>query len=620
MTGLTRRRPARSKGSRPRADANRYPPISDYALIADCHSAALVSRSGSIDWCCMPRLDAGSVFGRLLRWDDGGYCSVAPATQSEVSRRYLEDTLVLETTFRTGGGEVRLFDCMTMRRGGAEEPYQQILRVVEGVRGQTRLRAVVCPRFDYGEVTPWIRQHAVRCYSAIGGNDALVVQSDADIAPGRHDLEATFTVRPGERIRLSITFVRPEDLDSQSPPEPLQPEDLDRRLDETIKWWRRWASKVEVDERFPDPITRSAIVLKSLSNAPTGAIAAAPTTSLPEVPGGQSNWDYRYTWIRDSSFAVRSLADLGCEAEADGFRRFVERSAAGNAHDLQVLYGVGGERRLPELVLGAAEGYRGAKPVRVGNAAATQLQLDVYGELLDLSWRWHLRGHSPDDDYWRFIVDLVEAAATRWPQPDQGLWEDRGRARHYVHSKVMCWAALDRGIRLAEECLRSAPTRRWTQIRDRIRRAIERNGYDPARGVFVRVFDGKAVDAALLLLPVVDFVAWDDERMVRTADAVRRRLDDHGLLRRYPSRSGSPREGAFLPASFWLVECLARQGRQEEAQDVFDRTMATANDLGLFSEEFDTLTGEMLGNFPQALTHLSHISAALALREADNRA
>jgi len=593
---------------------DRYPPIADYALLSDCHSSALVSRAGSIDWCCMPRFDAGSCFGRILDWDRGGWCSIAPTGDHSVSRRYIEDTLVLETTFRAGGGECTVTDCFAMRRGGRESPRRQLIRTVEGIRGRIEMEIVVVPRFDYGEIRPWIRHLGVREYSAIGGTDGLLITSDADIAPsGLHELRASMAVRAGERVRLSIQYVLPEHLDEGRPPAP-QPQELDRHLDETIAWWKRWAGRGRMEGRDAEAAIRSAIVLKGLTNAPTGAIVAAPTTSLPEAWGGSRNWDYRYSWIRDSSFTVRSLAELGYDAEADGFRRFIERSAAGSAEDLQVAYGVAGERRLTELTLGELEGYRGARPVRIGNAASDQVQLDMYGELLELAWRWHERGRSPDDDYWRFLVELIEAAGARWQEPDRGIWEIRGRPVHFVHSKVMCWAALDRGLTLAKECSRRAPTRRWTQVRDRIRRAVEAKGYDRTRGVFVRSFGARALDSSLLLLPTTGFVAWDDERMVRTADAIREELDEGGLLVRYRGADGlKGREGVFLACSFWLVECLARQGRLTEAREVFDATASTGNDLGLFSEEHDPARGAMLGNFPQGLTHLSHIAAAVAL-------
>jgi GH15 family glucan-1,4-alpha-glucosidase len=369
---------------------------------------------------------------------------------------------------------------------------------------------------------------------------------------------------------------------------------------------------------------RSAIVLKALANRSTGAIVAAPTTSLPEAPGAGLNWDYRCSWVRDSTFSARALTEIGFREEADAFRRFVERSAAGSADGVRTMYGIGGERRLTEVAVDGVEGYRGARPVRIGNAASNQLQLDVYGELVELAWRWHERGHAPDDDYWRFLLDVVDTVAENWGKPDRGIWEIRGEPRHFVHSKAMCWAALDRGIALAEESLRRAPLERWRKERDRLRRAVEREGYDDERGVFVQAFGTRELDAALLLLPVVGFVAWDDERMVRTADAIRSELGVDGLLLRYrpdePLQGGpTAREGAFLPCSFWLAECLAHQARDDEAREVFDRCASCGNDLGLFSEEYDVEAGEMLGNFPQALTHLSYISAAAALADRPSR-
>jgi len=355
----------------------------------------------------------------------------------------------------------------------------------------------------------------------------------------------------------------------------------------------------------------SAAVVKGLVYAPTGGIAA-PTTSLPERPGGDLNWDYRYSWIRDSFFSVRSLAEMGFTSEAEDFRRFVQRTAAGAADGLQIMYGVGGERRLTEETLDRLEGYRGARPVRAGNAASGQLQLDVYGELLELSWIWHRRGNSPEEDYWEFLADLVETAAGRWKEPDHGTWEVRGDGEHFVRSKVMCWVALDRGIRLSEECQCPAPVEEWRKVREEIRAAVESDGYDEELGTFVRAFGSKGLDAALLLLPKVGFIAYDDGRMIRTADAIRQQFDDDGLLKRYPR---SDEEGAFLACSFWLAECLAHQGRTGDDRTVFDRAVSTGNDLGLFSEEYHTQTAEMLGNFPQGLTHVSHISAAIAMEE-----
>ena len=588
-------------------------------MIGDCHSAALVSRTGSIDWCCLPRFDAGSAFGRLLDRDRGGHCSIRPRARSvHTRRRYLENTLVLETVVRAGGAEARMIDGLTMPSGPGRD--REILRAVDGLRGRMSFEIEVEPRFDCGRLRPWITQLGVHCYAAVGGDDCLIVWSDADLEPvGEDALRGRFEVGEGQRVRLAIRYIRPHELDGGRGQD-FDPTDLDDRLERTIEWWREWASHGSMDHPHGSAALRSAITLKAMTYAPTGAMIAAATTSLPESPQGARTWDYRYSWIRDSAFAVRSLARLGFEEEADGFRRFVERSAAGHAEDLRILFGVGGERHLMESTVPELEGYRGAKPVRIGNGASTQLQLDVYGHVVELAWRWHQRGHSPDDDYWRFLMDIVETAAARWEERDRGIWEVRGRRQHFVHSKVMCWAALDRGIRLATECGRRAPLRRWRQVRREIRSAVEQHGYDRKRGVFTRSFGTKSMDAALLLLPQVDFVPVDDERMMRTVDEVRKDLGQDGLLLRYRVSDGiDAPEGVFLPASFWAVECLAGQGRLEEAEALFERAVAAANDLGLFSEEYDPGTYHMLGNFPQALTHMSHIGASVAIAAAANQ-
>jgi GH15 family glucan-1,4-alpha-glucosidase len=594
-----------------------YPPINDYALIGDGHSAALVSRSGSIDWCCMPRMDDASIFGRLLDWEEGGHCTIQPDEPDvDTSRTYLGDTMVLETTFRCASGSARVVDCFTMHEGGATDPHRQLLRTIEGIHGEVPMIVEVAPRFDYGAVRPWLRLHDAGVWSAVGGDDAIVIGGDVPLERHEgHDLRCVLSVRAGSRHRLSIASHRPEAIDP-APPDQPGADELDERLEETLEWWRQWCRQARPSGPDADAATRSALVLKALIHAPTGAMAAAATTSLPEAMGGARNWDYRYSWIRDSVFAVRSLAELGWTNEADGFRRFVERSAAGQADELQIMFGLGGERRLTELEL-PLEGYRRSAPVRVGNAAAVQLQLDVYGELLDLAWRWHQRGLSPDDDYWRFLLDLVDTACRRWKEPDRGIWELRGDPRHLVHSKAMCWVAVDRGIRLAEDCLRQAPLDRWKRTRAQIRRDIERHGVDPDRGCLVQAYGATDVDASLLLLPSFGFLEVDDPVMVATVDAVRADLDDGGLTRRYNSDDGlEGEEGTFIACAFWLAECLADQGRVAEAREVYDRAASTCNDLGLFAEEFDTAAGEACGNFPQALTHLSQMSAAVALAQA----
>jgi GH15 family glucan-1,4-alpha-glucosidase len=416
---------------------------------------------------------------------------------------------------------------------------------------------------------------------------------------------------------LSIQFLWPEHLDSHMPGVP-DAHSCDERLEETLLWWRNWSSQSDLKGPARSRTVRSAIVLKALTYAPTGAIAAAPTTSLPEAPGGERNWDYRFSWVRDSFFTVRSLAELGFSAEANGFRRFIERTAAGDAEDLQIVYGIDGERRLTEITLDDINGYRGARPVRIGNRASEQLQLDVYGELLELAWSWTQRNQHPDPDYWEFLTELVDTAASRWQEADRGIWEVRGRPEHFVHSKVMCWAALDRGVRIARHLRLEAPLASWEAQRDAIRAAVERDGYDDDRGVFVRAFGSREMDAALLLLPQAGFVEYTDVRMIRTVDAVRDELEENGLLARYRTHDGlTGMEGTFIACTFWLAECLGRQGRLKEAREVFAHADSTANDLGLFAEEYLTQSQEMAGNFPQGLTHLSHIGAALALVDDD---
>jgi len=600
------------------SDSHNYPAIGDYAFISDCHSVALISKSTSIDWCCMPRIDSSSCFGRILDWQNGGYCRIWPTGSYRTERRYRRNSLILETTFHTDSGKARLTDCFTMREGGEHHPHRQILRVLEGIEGEVEFQCVIEPRFDYGVIKPWIRNLESNRLTAIGGSDGLLITGDMNFdRSGRHSCRTSCTIKSGARKHLSIAHRPPEALDEILEDIPETGE-LDRRLDETIEWWRNWSSKSEYDGRYAEEARLSAVVLKGLCNAPTGAIAAAATTSLPEELHGTRNWDYRFSWIRDSVFTLRSLNELGYNSEADGFRRFVERSAAGSAEEIQILYGVGGERRLHETIIDKLEGYRGTRPVRVGNAAVDQEQFDIYGELLDLTWRWHQLGNSPDQDYWEFVSGLANRAIGIWEKPDCGLWEFRSDLRHFVLSKAMCWVALDRAIRLAEDLNLDYPKERWQDARRAIRERVMESGVDKERGVFIQAFDHPISDASLLLLPVFGFVEFDDEIMVKTTEAIRKDLQEDGLIRRYPSGSDGldGGEGSFIACTFWLVECLAAQGKVDEALKYFEGAAATANDLGLFSEEFDPGKSEMLGNFPQGLTHLSHIAAIVALNRA----
>lgn len=588
--------------------------ISDYAVIGDCHSAALVARTGSIDWCCLPRFDSASCFGRLVD-PEAGQWTLAPTAEHGCERRYLEGTLLLETTFRTSTGVATVTDCFAMHEGGRSSPYRQIIRLVEGVEGEVELTSALSARLDYGSVRPWIRDHGPGSWTVVGGDQGLEVCGDVPFErDGDHDLVAGFRVAAGERRRAVLTFVRPEQVDA-GPRAALEPTEIDERLDDTVSWWRRWSERADLESTVDrDEVLRSAIVLKAMTYAPTGAIVAAVTTSLPESTEGDRNWDYRYSWVRDSVWSVRALVRLGYGDVADGFRRFIERSAAGSPDQLQIMYGLGGERRLVEWELPGLAGFNGHGPVRIGNAAHTQVQHDLYGDLLDLAWRWHELGHEPDDDYWRFITETADAAAERWPEADRGIWEWRGDPQHFVNSKAMCWVALDHAIALGERLGRTSHLDRWTGVRDEIREDVMANGVDRERGCYVQAYGSTAVDAALLRLPLMGFTDFDDPLVAGTVDAVLEDLTRGPYVWRYWTEDGLVgREGAFLPCSFWLVECLAGLGRQEEAERIFEGTVAAANDVGLFAEEYDVSADCPLGNVPQALTHLSHIAAARAL-------
>jgi GH15 family glucan-1,4-alpha-glucosidase len=592
-------------------DAPRYPPIDDYGFLGDGIAAALVSRAGSIDWACLRRIDAGSVFGRILDWETAGFCRFAPTAQADVSRSYIGHTMILETTYRTADGAVRLLDFLALNDDGY--PQGRLVRIAEGLEGEVELGIVVSARYDYGQLRPWIRSHGAGTYTLIGGDDGLIVWSDVELAiVKREDLVGTTVLRPGERRHLSLDQRLPHTLDPE-PTEVPDAHDLDAGIESTIAGWK----KIHEDVDVTPELRRSALVLRALCNADTGAIAAAATTSIPEVIGGESNWDYRYSWIRDSWLTGRALADLGDVDCANRFRRFVERTAAGQVDELQIAFGVGGEHDLNERTLNHLEGWRGSKPVRIRNAAAKQVQLDVYGELLELAWLWYRRGHPPDDDWWRFLVDVVDHAAERWHEPDHGIWELRGQRHHFVHSKGFVWVALDRGVRLATELGRGeANVEHWRAQAAACRAEILRRGVDPKRGCFVGAFGSTELDASVLLLPSVEVVAWDDPIMSATVDAIIDELVVDGFVRR---RQGWDDEGAFLPCTFWLAECLAHLGRVEEARVFFHRAAGTANDVGLFAEEYHARLGMVLGNYPQALTHLGHINAALALRDAEAR-
>jgi len=606
-----------SRRDAPRAsDDTPYPPIADYGFIGDCHTAALVSCAGSIDWCCLPRFDSDSCFGRLLDWENGGYFAVTPQGSYTTRREYLRNSLILVTTFKSGSNEAKLIDFFAMRVGGRQRPRRKLIRIVRGVRGTMRFNVTVVPRLDFCEVKPWIFPAGHLGYGAVGSNTGLLIMGDVALEKrDEHALCGQIEVSARDSRRIAIQFFPPEEMLKKH----IRSDTLariDAEFDETYEWWKMWSAKIRSADASGAGIKRSAIVLKALTYAPTGAIIAAPTTSLPEKVGGERNWDYRFCWIRDSIYTVHALSNLGASAEAVGVRRFIQRSAAGKAEELQVLYAVDGKRRITELALKNLDGWRGSRPVRVGNAAERQYQADMYGTIVELSSRWSQRGDCPEAPWWDFLTQIVEATIVRWRQPDRGIWEVRSTPLHFVHSKVMCWAAVEGGIALARRHGLPAPVTRWQQARDEIRREIETRGFDRRRGIFVRSFGSKDVDAALLLLPGVQFVAYEDPRMMRTVDAIRSRLSrDDGLIVRYLGEDGlQGSEGTFLACTFWLSEVLAHQGRRSLARATFASAAGCANDLGLFSEQYSPEAGQMLGNFPQGLTHLAHVSAALALK------
>lgn len=593
-----------------------YADISDYALIGDCHGSALVSRSGSIDWACIARFDSGGVFNAILDATKGGRFTITARQHTSTSRRYLPDTNVLETVMVTSTGSVRIIDCFTMHEGGKQLPYRQLLRIVEGIDGAVDVDVSIVPRFDYASLRPWLAHVSPGVHSAVGGADSIVIQTELPMQLDRKGarFQETFRLGPGERRRFSVVACPPYSMETAR----LTPSELDARLEATTKWWRHWIARGQYDERHREAVKRSALVLKLLTCAPTGAIIAAPTTSLPESLGNTRNWDYRFSWIRDSAHVLAALLAIGHPEVAGGFKLFIERASAGRAEDLQVVYGCYGERRLSEIDLHHLEGYRQSRPVRAGNAAAEQVQLDVYGELLDAAHLWRRAGSPVTEDGWRFIRGLVEATCVKWKDPDRGIWEIRGEPTHFVQSKVMCWVALDRGIAAAEETGFGCDIERWRRVRSEIRETILREGVDKERGCFVQAFGSKRIDASLLLVPMVGFLPATDPRVVATVKAIMEDLHSDGFIQRYQTEGGHDGfhegEGAFLMTSFWLVDVLAMQGKQKEAEDLFDRLLSIANDVGLYSEEYDPHAGQFLGNFPQAFSHMALINSASQLQ------
>jgi GH15 family glucan-1,4-alpha-glucosidase len=600
-------------------------PIADYGLISDCHSAALVSREGSIDWLCHPRFDGPSVFGRVLD-EAAGHWSITPLVPARTTRRYLDRTMVLETTFESEAGTAVLTDAIALdpdQEGhdlGAGAP-RVLVRRLECTAKEMSFEMEFAPRPEYGLVFPLLAP-TEGGIATRGGAEALVLS-----VPGRVEVERS-TART--RIRLSAgeraSFALHHRSAEQEAPRVLSQEEIDRLLEGTVAVWRKWSGLHQAYEGpWDDLVYHSGRVLQALMYQPTGAIVAAPTTSLPEGVGGERNWDYRYAWVRDASFTLDALWVAACPDEAHKFFSWMTGAVASQIEagaDLQIMFGIGGEHDLSERELGHLAGWRDSRPVRVGNGAWNQRQLDVYGELLDAAHRLADQLRDIDEATKRFLVQVADAAATRWREKDQGIWEVRGEPRDFLYSKLMCWVGLDRAISMAGLIGAEDRVERWTAVRDEIREAIETQGWSDRAGAFTQSFGGDDLDASNLMMPIVGFLPAGDPRMLATIEAIEERLtDDRGLVYRYRAEGGvdglAGEEGTFLLCTFWLAEALARAGKVDRARAVFERSIAYANDVGLLAEEVDEASGELLGNFPQAFSHIGLINAAWAISEAE---
>ena len=586
-------------------------PIEDYGLIGDTETAALVARDGSIDWLCLPRFDSGACFAALLGDSSHGRWQVAPTDPgASVTRRYRPDTLILETEFTTADGTVRLIDFMSPRRTG--DPGQHdVVRIVEGVRGRVEMGMWLTLRFDYGSIIPWVTHVGDRLH-AVAGPDAVVVDTPVELYGQDRSTEARFSVEPGDRVPFVLTWHPSHE------PAP-HPVGAAAALARTEEWWKTWSGLSQFAGEHRDDVVRSLITLKGLTYAPTGGIVAAPTTSLPETLGGERNWDYRYVWLRDATFTLYSLMKGGHRAEAAAWRDWLLRAVAGSPEDLRIMYGVAGERRLPEIELPWLPGYESSLPVRIGNGAHQQTQMDVYGEVIDALWLARTNGLEPEEGAWQLQRALLEFLEGNWQQDDHGLWEVRGPVRSFTHSRVMSWVGFDRAIKTVERTSLEGPVDRWRALRHEIHAEVIANGYDPDRNTFVQSYGSRALDAALLLIPQVGFLPPKDPRVVGTVEAVMADLGDgDALVHRYLADETDDglrgEEGAFLLCSFWLVDALALIGRHDEAHERFDKLLGFRNDLGLLSEEYDERSGRMLGNFPQAFSHVGLIDSACTLR------
>jgi GH15 family glucan-1,4-alpha-glucosidase len=587
-------------------------PIENYALIGDCHTAALVGSDGSIDWLCVPRFDSGACFAALLGGPEHGRWRLAPAAEPRrVQRRYRGDSLILETDFDTDEGSVRVIDFMPL-----SDQRWDVVRIVEGLSGRVRLRMDLRVRFDYGSIVPWVhRSGGVLLLTA--GPDTLEFTASVAIAGENMKTVADFSVSAGERQSFVLNY-RPSHADARGAIDAAQ------ALTETQDLWHEWSGRCTYRGRWREPVRRSLITLKALTYKPTGGLIAAPTTSLPEQPGGVRNWDYRYCWLRDATFTLNALLLAGYEDEAAAWREWLLRAVAGSPDDLQILYGVTGVRRLDEYEVAWLPGYEKSVPVRLGNAAAKQFQLDVYGEVMDTLHLARAAGLPPEPEAWKVQVALLKFLESHWEQPDDGLWEVRGPRRHFTHSKIMAWVAFDRAIKDAEQDGLEGPIEHWRQLRDAIHTQVCDNGFDPSRNSFVQSYGSAHLDASLLLIPQVGFLPADDPRVGGTIAAIERSLVVDGLVLRYSTATSvdalPPGEGTFLPCSFWLADNYLLSGRREEAEALFERLLSLSNDVGLFAEEYDPRAKRMLGNFPQALTHMALVNTARLLSMPEHEA
>jgi GH15 family glucan-1,4-alpha-glucosidase len=588
--------------------------IEDYALIGDLQTAALVGRDGAIDWLCLPRFDSPAVFAALLGDRDNGRWRLAPAGATECgSRAYRGDTLVLDTVWETPTGTVKVTDFMPQR-----DRAPDVVRVVECISGEVAMRSELTLRFDYGSIVPWVRRtdhHRV----AIAGPDSVWLRSEPPVPMYGKDMRtyADFTVSAGD----SVAFVLTWHPSHERTPRRVEPY---RALEQTLADWTEWSGRCVYDGPWRAAVLRSMITLKALTYAPSGGIVAAATTSLPEEIGGVRNWDYRFCWLRDAALTLNALVSGGYLEEAHAWRDWLLRAVAGDPADLQIMYGLAGERRLPEYEVPWLKGYEGSAPVRVGNAAAGQLQLDVYGEVLDSLFLARERGMGDETHAWNLQRALMDFLESKWREPDEGLWEVRGPRRQFVHSKVMAWVAADRAVRTVEARPRlKGDAARWRAMRAQVHAEVCEKGYDPERNTFTQSYGSRELDAATLLIPQVGFLPPSDPRVVGTVDAVRRELDHGGFVRRYTPDSGSVDglpggEGAFLACSFWLADALHTTGRTEEAGALFEKLLALRNDVGLLAEEWDPVAGRLLGNYPQAFSHIGLVNTALTLSGAQS--